>query len=165
MPDLNIRQMAHYHRQRQKLWHAGASPWTLADYSNALAGEVGEICNKIKKIRRIELGHSGGQLRNQPREVGPLIEELRGELGGAFVYLLSLADALCVDLTDAIREEFNKVSDEQGFAVKMPTRPEADPVEQAARALNTIDAMDGAAVMVTLSSWNALQHALAERTS
>ena len=32
--------------------YAKCLDWTLADWSNAIAGETGEMCNLIKKIRR-----------------------------------------------------------------------------------------------------------------
>lgn len=118
--DIGIREIAEQHRARNRRWHTGAQPWTKADWSNALAGEVGEICNKIKKIRRIELGHTGNQLRNQSANIDAIIADIRGELGGAFIYMLALADALDVDLADAIRDEFNLVSEQQGFPERIP---------------------------------------------
>lgn len=36
---------------RQMYW-GGTENWTLADWSNAVAGEVGEACNVVKKLRR-----------------------------------------------------------------------------------------------------------------
>lgn len=160
MKDVTIRDIVATHRERQKLWHQGAKPWTLADWGNALAGEIGEVCNKIKKIRRIQLDMTGQQLRNQPDHVGPLIGDIAGELGGAFVYMIALADALQIDLTDAIRDEFNKVSTEQGFDVFIPARPEIDPIEAAARALKPAARDRSPNLLVDLATWNALQTAL-----
>lgn len=114
--DIGIREIAEQHRARNRRWHTGAQPWTKADWGNALAGEVGEICNKIKKIRRIELGHTG----NQSANVEPLVDDIRGELGGAFIYMLAVADSLGIDLADAIRDEFNLVSQQQGFPERIP---------------------------------------------
>lgn len=122
MKDVTLRDIAHYHRQRNKLWHAGSEPWTLADWSNAAAGEMGEVCNVIKKIRRLQTGMKGAQLRNQGTDTSELVDKVKGEIGGLIIYLLSLCDALQIDMTDAIRDEFNKVSDEQGFDVKIPAR-------------------------------------------
>lgn len=160
--DVTLRDIAYYHRQRNKLWHAGAQPWTGADWGNAAAGEMGEACNVIKKLRRIELGMTGNQLRNQSTNVQELVDKLRGELGGTIIYILSICDHYGIDLTDAIRDEFNKVSDEQGLDVKIPTQPEVDPIEKAARALAPLNPGEPeAGVYVSLKEWSALQLALA----
>lgn len=121
--DVTIREIAHYHRKRNKLWHADSEPWTLADWSNAAAGEMGEVCNVVKKIRRLQTGMKGVQLRNQGTDVNALVDKAKGEIGGVFIYLLSLCDALQIDLTDAIRDEFNQVSSDQGFDVYIPAKP------------------------------------------
>ena len=41
-------------------WHdPESSSWTIADWSNAMCGEAGELANVIKKIRRQEDGARG----------------------------------------------------------------------------------------------------------
>lgn len=116
LKDLDMREMARIILTRTKLWNSG-DPWTTADYSNALAGEVGEICNKVKKLRRIQLG---SHLRRQSADPQAIIDDIAGELGGLFVYYVMLAYHLGIDPIDAVRNEFNKVSREEGFDIFMP---------------------------------------------
>jgi NTP pyrophosphatase (non-canonical NTP hydrolase) len=59
-------------------------------YSLALAGEVGEICNLVKKNMR----YSDFDL-----------EAIRLEIADVFTYLLLLADELHIDLFDAFQEK------------------------------------------------------------
>jgi NTP pyrophosphatase (non-canonical NTP hydrolase) len=78
--------------------------WTLADWSNAIAGETGEMCNLIKKIRR------GDDI--DPKEVGK-------ELADIVIYADILASLLNLDLSNCIVEKFNEVSDRVGSDVKI----------------------------------------------
>lgn len=57
-------------------------------YALALAGEVGEVANLVKKaLRRME--------------GSPPVEDLSGELADVFIYLMLLADECGVDLLEA----------------------------------------------------------------
>ncbi len=101
---------------RCKRWHPPEStPWTAADWSNATAGEVGELANVIKKIRRQETG-----ARN---EGDPSMEELKkmaeAELADVVIYCDLLADFLGVNLGDAVKAKFNKVSVKYGFPERL----------------------------------------------
>ena len=78
--------------------------WTLADWSNAIAGETGEMCNLIKKIRR------GDEI--DPKEVGK-------ELADIIIYADILASLLGLDLSDCVIQKFNEVSDRVGSEVKI----------------------------------------------
>ena len=52
-------------------WHE-LGVWSLTDWATALAGEVGEACNVIKKLRRSELPG--------PKHINPDPEKLRADL-------------------------------------------------------------------------------------
>ena len=84
--------------------YAKCLEWTLADWSNAIAGETGEMCNLIKKIRR------GDDI--DPKEVGK-------ELADIIIYADILASLLGLDLSDCIVQKFNEVSDRVGSEVKI----------------------------------------------
>lgn len=101
---------------RCERWHSeDSSPWSLADWSNALCGEAGELANFVKKIRRHETG-----ARN---DGDPSVEELRAkarlELADVVTHADLLAMKLGVDLAEAIREKFNKVSEKFGFPERL----------------------------------------------
>jgi len=78
--------------------------WTLGDWGCALAGEVGELCNLIKKRRR-------GQ--DIP------IAKLAQELADVIIYADLLATELAIDLGQAVKVTFNAKSDELSLPVKL----------------------------------------------
>jgi NTP pyrophosphatase (non-canonical NTP hydrolase) len=70
--------------------------WSPSDWACAVAGEVGEACNLIKKLRRGE---------DVPQQ------DIAFELADAVTYLDLLAARLGIDLGEAVREKFNIVSE------------------------------------------------------
>lgn len=47
---------------RHAEWHAGATrEWVAPDWGNELAGEVGELCNVVKKFQRVLDGIKSGK--------------------------------------------------------------------------------------------------------
>lgn len=79
--------------------------WSEGDWGNALAGEVGELCNLIKKHRR-----------------GEYIDwtDFAEEIGGVASYLALVSSALGIDLQHAMITEFNKVSEKVGSVYFLP---------------------------------------------
>lgn len=78
--------------------------WSPTDWACALAGEVGEACNLIKKLRRGE----------------PVpIPSIAAELADVQAYLDLLAARLGIDLGAATIDKFNAVSDRRGSTVKL----------------------------------------------
>lgn len=115
-PDLSLNALREVNVSRCKRWHpAGSTPWTAADWSNALCGEAGELANVIKKIRRQETG-----ARN---EGDPTMEELRGmaaaELADVVIYADLLADFLGVNLGTSIKSKFNQTSAKYRFPERL----------------------------------------------
>ncbi|MBA9077608.1 MazG nucleotide pyrophosphohydrolase domain-containing protein [Rufibacter quisquiliarum] len=78
--------------------------WSLADWSNAIAGETGEMCNLIKKIRR------GDSID---------VKDVGKELADIVIYADLLADQLGLDLGECVRQKFNEVSDRIGSNIKV----------------------------------------------
>ena len=81
--------------------------WTLNDWMTALVGEVGEAANIMKKVRRGDISLD---------EARPYLSE---ELGDIQTYLDILAYKLDIDLGEATRDKFNKVSQRVGSDVKL----------------------------------------------
>ena len=77
---------------------------------NALAGEVGEACNVVKKLARKRLG-----LRGSEGSVGALGQEL----ADVIIYADLLAAEFNIDLGFKIREKFNATSDKYGLKTKL----------------------------------------------
>lgn len=91
--------------------------WTAADWGNALAGEVGEACNKIKKLRR--------------GEAIPY-EDIADELADVVIYADLAAWFLGQSLEAAVVRKFNEVSARVGSDLTLaairsgPAPPPAD---------------------------------------
>lgn len=99
-------------QSRQVLW-PGSDRIDLAFRGLELVGEVGELANKLKKLMRLRLGILG-TLESE----ADLIEEIEAEIGDVAICLDLLCSQLGINLSDAIREKFNRTSFKHGF----PTR-------------------------------------------
>lgn len=86
------------------------SSWSLSDWTTAVAGELGEAANIVKKLNRVRDGIPG----NTETEA-----ELRGkladEIADTVIYLDLLAQAAGMDL-DTVRDaKFDKTSAKIGY--------------------------------------------------
>ena len=86
---------------------AGCDEWTLNDWMTALAGEVGEAANVLKKIRR------GDYTLEDARDA------LESELADVQCYLDLLAYYADIDLAQATTDKFNHVSKRMNSAVRL----------------------------------------------
>jgi NTP pyrophosphatase (non-canonical NTP hydrolase) len=89
----------------------------LTYWTTALAGEVGELCNMIKKMQRVEKGGVDGGSSYTAKDITP--EMLKEEIGGIAIYLDLLASLLNIKMEDAIIDTFNHKSDQLGFSQKL----------------------------------------------
>jgi len=78
--------------------------WSPTDWACAAAGEMGELCNMIKKERR---GEHADRLA------------MAHEIADTVIYLDLLAERLGIDLGVAVREKFNIVSERVGSKVRL----------------------------------------------
>lgn len=100
-------------QQRALRWHNGdLHQWSVSDWAVAMAGEAGEVCNAVKKLRRVECGivQAAG-----PADRSQAVSEISEEIADTFIYLVLLANVLNIDLESAVREKFNAVSIREGF--------------------------------------------------
>lgn len=104
--------------ERCKRWHKGGIfDWSPSDWALATVGELGEACNAIKKLKRIDdeianiSEHADRQLSTRQEALAAIGEEL----ADTAIYLDLLAQRLGVDLEDHIVRKFNKVSERYGF--------------------------------------------------
>jgi NTP pyrophosphatase (non-canonical NTP hydrolase) len=102
---------------RKVRWHGEPDKWSGADWSNAMAGECGEACNVVKKLRRHET-HTGTAY-NTP-EVDVLLAALAEEIADVVTYADLLAEKYGIDLERAIIAKFNRVSAAQDFPERLP---------------------------------------------
>lgn len=114
MGELTFALLSLVNRERCERWHPGFphdDEWTLADWSNAVCGEAGELANIVKKLRRYECNLAG---EGDP-SVDELHEMLADELADVVCYLDLLASKVDIDLAAAVVDKFNRVSKRQGF--------------------------------------------------
>lgn len=113
MSDLTFSDLRKANEARQAHW-GGTDNWTLADWSNAVAGEVGEACNIVKKIRRPELGTTGNSV-----DVSALYPKLESEIGDVLIYLDLLAKKAGTTLDHCVSRAFNEKSEALGMPVRL----------------------------------------------
>jgi len=89
----------------------------LTYWTTALAGEVGELCNMIKKMERVQRGGIDGGSSYTAKDIDK--EMLKEEIGGIAIYLDLLASLLDIDLQEAIADTFNSKSEKYGFTEKV----------------------------------------------
>lgn len=98
-------------RRCEKSFHPVTS-WSVNDWAVALAGEVGELCNLLKKVKRYDDSEKvGTNPRNQKR---PEPIEIADEAADVVIYLDLLCARQGIDLGEAVRRKFNRVSEECG---------------------------------------------------
>jgi NTP pyrophosphatase (non-canonical NTP hydrolase) len=85
----------------------------LTYWTTALAGEVGELCNMIKKMQRVELGGVDGGSSYTAKDINK--EMLKEEIGGIAIYLDLMASLLDISLEEAIIDTFNSKSEKYNF--------------------------------------------------
>jgi NTP pyrophosphatase (non-canonical NTP hydrolase) len=125
---LSFSELAAVNRSRCERWHPGFpspdDPWTIADWSNALCGEAGELANVIKKLRRLEVGTDPGP--DDP-PFSRLREMVADELADVICYADLLATRMGIDLGAAVADKFNRVSERQNFPERLATTPTPAP--------------------------------------
>lgn len=90
--------------------------WSPSDWGNALAGECGEACNEIKKLRRLDT-------EDKSKDTEAEREKRRINIGKELADLICYADLtaarLGIDLAQAVRDKFNEVSDKRETDIKL----------------------------------------------
>jgi NTP pyrophosphatase (non-canonical NTP hydrolase) len=81
---------------------------------NAAAGEMGEVCNIIKKLERERLGLAGSR---------STIAALAKELADVAIYTSLIAIKARINLDRAVMEKFNETSHKLGFVTRLHRCP------------------------------------------
>ena len=84
------------------------------EWACAMAGEAGEVCNAVKKLKRLA---NGTNTAKDPQTEVEAIAAISGEIADTICYLDLLAARLGINLSDAIRKKFNEVSVRMGSPV------------------------------------------------
>lgn len=113
-PEQSIREMQAVNAARSARWMAGSPGWTTLEIAGELAGEVGELANVCKKLRRSEMGVPGNKVSDED-----LLVQARSEMADVFIVLMLTASKLGVDLHEAVRDTFNAKSEQMGFPERL----------------------------------------------
>lgn len=137
--DLSFVRLRGVNVTRCERWHpAESEPWSLADWSNAMGGESGELqevalaligarlalhvgastgkaANTVKKIRRQETG----AVNAGDPSISKLTDDAAAELADVVIYADLLAKHLGISLAEAVKAKFNKVSEKYGFPERL----------------------------------------------
>lgn len=81
--------------------------WTPAEWAVALAGECGEVCNAVKKLRRIA---DGTNTEKDPQTEAEAVNDIAEELADLIIYTDLLAARLGINLGGSVVVKFNSVS-------------------------------------------------------
>ena len=92
--------------ERCNNWH-NINDWSPMEWGAAAAGELGELCNVLKKIKRYDQNIQQNAT-SQSREV--LVSMAAEELADTICYLDLVATSLGIDLTEAVVSKFNAIS-------------------------------------------------------
>jgi len=114
-----MRKLRRANYQRQQKW-PGGEKIDLAFRGLELAGEVGELCNLLKKLIRVRKeirGRLTDEQMGQKYLEGKLFEQICEELADVIICTDLLAMELQVDLVRAIPMKFNETSRKVGVDV------------------------------------------------
>jgi NTP pyrophosphatase (non-canonical NTP hydrolase) len=102
-------------KSRALRWHPnGLESWSLSDWCVAVVGEVGELCNVVKKMNRARDGLVGN--KETPEELRAMLLK---EFADVVIYLDLLAQREKINIADAVRAKFNEVSERNGFPERL----------------------------------------------
>lgn len=115
---LDLRALRRANVKRCEQSFGSCNDWSPADWSNAMAGEAGELlevllplivktnstCNLTKKVQR------GDEIS---------LDEIGKEIADVVIYADLLTHRLGIDLSDAVRQKFDEVSGRVGSDVRI----------------------------------------------
>lgn len=86
--------------------------WSPAEWTNAMCGEAGEAANVAKKMLRHRDNVAGNT--GDDRDLAALREKLASELADVVIYADLCAASQGIDLAAAVRDTFNRKSEQIG---------------------------------------------------
>jgi NTP pyrophosphatase (non-canonical NTP hydrolase) len=116
---LDFLTLRHRNVERCEASYHAIDAWSPTDWACALAGEVGETCNLVKKLRRLDLTDSTTLELIQNPAAGDLIRDIADELADTVIYADLLAERLNINLGEAVRRKFNETSQKIESGVRL----------------------------------------------
>lgn len=93
--------------------------WTPTDWACAMAGEAGETCNMVKKLRRLDNPASIFKQTQNNTDAEHIKEQIGKEVADTVIYCDLLMARPGLSLSDAVRNKFNEVSMRVGSHVTL----------------------------------------------
>lgn len=111
---INFEQLRRANIRRCDLSFHPVEDWSPSEWSNAVAGEAGEVSNLTKKLKR------GDKITFDKGQEIPLNAATIGaEIADVIIYADLLAARLGLDLGEIVRAKFNATSERIGSAVNL----------------------------------------------
>lgn len=105
--------------QRCDRWH-DMDDWSVAEWTNALAGEAGEASNVAKKLLRFDQNLKGPNgYSNNGDDRAAIVEALGKELADVVIYADLVARRIGIDLGALVAAKFNETSEKYGFPERL----------------------------------------------
>lgn len=117
LPKVTLDGMQRIHEERNVRWSAGGPGYSTFERAAEVAGEVGEMINEAKKLRRVELGMVGNRPDRDTRE--KCLEALKYEAGDVLVTLFNVANQAGFSLFDGVQMAFNTKSMQLNFPERL----------------------------------------------
>ena len=90
--------------------------WTLSEWALGIGEEAGEVLGVCKKLRRMECGIN---FKKDPQSKEEYMKKLEGELADVVLYTCLVSAKANIDLSKAIVDKFNEVSDRLNTNIKL----------------------------------------------
>jgi NTP pyrophosphatase (non-canonical NTP hydrolase) len=100
--------------------------WSVAEWTNAVAGEAGEACNLAKKLIRFRDGVAGNN-KPEDKDQDDLRRRIAEELADVVIYCDLAMASVGYDLATVVRDVFNRKSREINAPYLLGARPPAGP--------------------------------------
>ena len=150
--DMGLRYLTQISVSRAMRWHPGGlEEWSLSDWGVALAGEMGELCDVIKKLNRDLDGAIGNKKTREQ-----LLRDLADEAHDVLAYLVLLCARAEIDLVGASVCKFNQVSERNGFPERLTAALSSRTEEERVSESDLLDA-------ITTAEFGASTSAIRER--
>ncbi len=118
---LSFDELARTNKERCEAAFHRVDEWKPWEWSNAMAGEVGEACNLTKKMNRIWPANQFIQNWNKPEDqrIEELAERVAEEVADTVIYADLLLTSMGRSLGEEVQRKFNSKSDEIGSQIKL----------------------------------------------
>ncbi len=117
MPALNFHELRDANLRRCVQVFHPLNAWSPTDWATAFAGEAGETCNAVKKLRRLQ---DGCNTAKDPQTEAACLLAIADELADTIIYADLLAARLGLDLGNAVVRKFNAVSARMASDITLP---------------------------------------------